>query len=859
MISNLLHRYYPWAAYPLGVGVALYLHMAMLAQGVSLVVSTYFPVLLAAGLITLSELYFPNLRQWRPNMYDVKNDAIYMLFIQTALPKILAFLAALALLNVAQSGNLFFSSYWPHHFPVWVQAIMMILIADFFRYWFHVASHKNGFLWRFHAVHHSPKKLYWVNTGRFHPIEKAVQFLLDALPFILLGIDAQVLALYFVFYAVNGFYQHSNIELKFGALNYIISTAELHRWHHSRVESESNSNYGNNTIVWDLLFGTWFLPRNRNIEDIGLLNLGYPSSFLDQLKTPFVGGMDKKVLPLPSFKALAVNGLIKLQMSITKHTIWKPAMEAADNPLATQNNLLKGIIGKNAGTRFGREHGFGEIGSYEQFRTSVPVQTYDTLQPYFDEQDQTGKPAITAEQPLMYAVTSGTTGASKKIPVVEETIRQNKKHQKLFTYIQYRDNPGTFSGDMLGIVSPAVEGFTQAGTPYGAVSGVLYRDMPAIMNSKYVLPFEVFSIEDYDLKYRLILRIALAYKNITYLVSANPSTFLVLDGLMNKHFDEFVDDLEQGGFRHSNRLPSEVQKSVQAKLRPGRRRASELRELYAQRHRITFADIWPMLQTVVTWTGGSCGIALDAVKQKLPGKAKVIELGYMATETRGTITIDAEQNSGWPTIQDTFFEFVEREDWECGQKTFLTIDQLSDGQEYYVFVTTHAGLYRYDMNDIVRVTGEIGKTPALQFIQKGKGVTSITGEKLYEHHVLEAIRHTEQDLEFTSIFYVMLANRADSGYELFLETESGFGYPLETVREHIESNLCKLNIEYSNKLSSGRLRPLALKHLQNETGEQFKKNRLDAGQKESQFKVIVLQYKDEMEFPFDEYVSGYVD
>ena len=57
----------------------------------------------------------------------------------------------------------------------------------------------------------------------------------------------------------------------------------------------------------------------------------------------------------------------------------------------------------------------------------------------------------------------------------------------------------------------------------------------------------------------------------------------------------------------------------------------------------------------------------------------------------------------------------------------------------------------------------------------------------------------------------------------------------------------------------GRLRPLALKHLQNETGEQFKKNRLDAGQKESQFKVIILQYKDEMEFPFDEYVSGYVD
>ena len=855
MTSSPLHQYYPWVAYPLGVGMAIYLHMAMLSWGAGLQVSTYLPVLLAAGLISLSELYFPNLGQWRPIMNDVKNDAIYMLVVQTALPKVLAFLSALVLLDFVHSSDLSVSPYWPHHLPIWVQAVMMILIADFFRYWFHVASHKNSFLWRFHAVHHSPLKLYWVNTGRFHPVEKAVQFLLDALPFILLGIDARVLAFYFVFYAVNGFYQHSNINMRFGILNYLISTAELHRWHHSRIESESNSNYGNNTIVWDLLFGTWLLPQDRKIEEIGLQNTGYPSSFLDQLKTPFVGGMDKKVLPLPSFKALMVNGLIKLQMKITKHTIWKPAMKAAQDPMSTQRNLLKDIIEKNTATCFGEEHKFGEIGSYSQFRQHVPVQTYDMLQPYFDKQDRTKKPAITAEQPVMYAVTSGTTGASKKIPVVEATIRQNKKHQKLFTYIQYRDNPGTFSGDMLGIVSPAVEGFTEAGTPYGAVSGVLYRDLPAVMKSKYVLPFEVFSIEDYDLKYRLILRLALAYKNITYLVSANPSTFLVLDTMMNNHFDELVDDLEQGVFRHSSRLPNEVRKGIEEKLKSGRQRAGELRELYARRQRITFADIWPLLQTVVTWTGGSCGIALDAVKQKLPEKTRIIELGYMASEARGTITVDAKRNFGLPTIQDTFFEFVGREDWERDRKVFLTIDQLSSNQEYYVFVTTHAGLYRYDMNDIVRVSGMIGGTPVLQFMQKGKGVTSITGEKLYEYHVLEAMKKVEQDLELTCVFFVMLANRANSGYELFLETEGDLSHPLETVRDHIESRLCELNIEYSSKSSSGRLAPLILKHLQNGTGEQFKKNRLKAGQRESQFKVVTLQYEDEMEFSFDEYVS----
>ena len=842
-------------AYPFGVGVAIALHIAMLSWDIELQISTYVPVFLAAALVTTFEFSFPNLPQWRPKIDDVKNDVIYMLIVQTILPKILAFLAALVLLRFVQSNDLSISSYWPHHLPNWTQAIAMVLIADFLRYWFHVASHKNSFLWRFHAVHHSPKKLYWINTGRFHPVEKATQFLFDALPFIILSVSEMVLALYFVFYAVNGFFQHSNIKLKFGVLNYIISTAELHRWHHSCVESESNSNYGNNTIIWDVMFGTRYLPVDRNIEKIGLKNTDYPLTFIDQLKTPFVGGVDKKELPLPSFKELIVNGLIKLQMKIIKYKVWKPMIHAAKTPMKTQNHFLRDVIRKNANTRFGRKHRFNEINSYKKYSQLVPIQTYESLRMYIDEQDITNEKVITKDQPFMYAVTSGTTGASKYIPVLEETIKHNRKHQKLFTYIQYRDNPGTFSGKMLGIVSPAIEGYTNAGTPYGSISGVLYKDMPAIMRSKYVLPFEVFSIEDYELKYKLILRVALAYKDITYLVSANPSTFLKLHSLINKYFDEFVDDIEQGAFRDYYELSEEVQKSIKPKLKCNKQRSKELRELYVRKREIIFADIWPMLQTVVTWTGGSCGIALDAVRQKLPKCTQVIELGYMATEVRGTITMNAGQNIGMPTIQDNFFEFVEREDWENDKKDFLTIDQLSHNKEYYLFITTSSGLYRYFINDIVKVTGKIENTPTLQFIQKGKGVTNITGEKLHENQVIEAVKCAEHALSFTSAFFIMLADKTSSKYELFLEITGEFSPSLEMTRNYIDSKLCELNIEYANKTASGRLQTLILKYIKDGTRERFKKKCLENGQKESQFKFLTLQYKDEVIFPFDECVS----
>ena len=176
-------------------------------------------------------------------------------------------------------------------------AISRLLVAELLRYPLHVAAHNTKTLWRLHAVHHSPKKLYWLNVGRFHPAEKALQYTLDTLPFILVGVGPEVVALYFVFYAVNGFYQHSNVDVRYGLLNYIVSGPELHRWHHSKRIHESNRNYGNNLIVWDLVFGTWFFPRDARVGDLGLFNRNYPPDFIGQMTAPLTPGLDKKPPP----------------------------------------------------------------------------------------------------------------------------------------------------------------------------------------------------------------------------------------------------------------------------------------------------------------------------------------------------------------------------------------------------------------------------------------------------------------------------------------------------------------------------------------------------------------------------------
>jgi len=285
----------PFVVYPLVIAGGIGLHLGLLAAQVPLAWSTNVPVVLGMLAVTWFEARIPYDLDWRPAWNDVRNDVLFLVVVQALLPKALAFVAATALVRQLDASGFELAASWPDQLPLGVQVVLMILGADLLRYGFHVLSHHHPLFWRLHAVHHSPQKLYWLNVGRFHPLEKALQFLLDALPFIVLGVGEKVLALYFVFYALNGFLQHSNVDARLGFLNHLISGPELHRWHHSRLPQESNANYGNNLIVWDTLFGTRFLPKGRRVRELGLPRRDYPQDFLTQLATPFtfdLGGKD---------------------------------------------------------------------------------------------------------------------------------------------------------------------------------------------------------------------------------------------------------------------------------------------------------------------------------------------------------------------------------------------------------------------------------------------------------------------------------------------------------------------------------------------------------------------------------------
>ncbi len=547
-----------------------------------------------------------------------------------------------------------------------------------------------------------------------------------------------------------------------------------------------------------------------------------------------------------------LNAVLWGRMQLLRWTHWTPFVRATTQPGNAQTRFLLRVLRRNRHTRFGREHAFADIDDYAGFAKAVPVQTYETLRPYIEDQERTGAHALNAEQPVMYAKTSGTTGQAKLIPILPETIRQHRRSQALQSYVQFRADPRAYYGRLLAIVSPAQEGTLESGTPYGSTSGFMYENMPAAAKKKYVLPHQVFGLTDYELKYLLILRLAVIHGDVTHIACANPSTLVKLLSVLDSARSTLLADITRGTFSRADELPADVLTAVNPRLRCSPSRVAELRRILSL-PKPTFAKLWPDLRLVSTWTGGSCRIPLARVRPALPPGTRVAELGYLASEIRGTLVADLEQNAGVLTIDENFFEFVDRDDWDAGRKLFRTLDQIEQGKEYYIIPTTSSGLYRYFMNDIVRVTGSFRATPTLEFVQKGKGVTNITGEKLYESQVIAAVRASEEETGQVSEFFIMLADADAAVYRLVVECDTLTEAWRSRMLGAVERRLGELNVEYAAKRASGRLQPLELVPVRPGTGERYKQHCVRQGQREGQFKIIALLYQSACAFPFAEF------
>lgn len=162
-------------------------------------------------------------------------------------------------------------------FPIWAQVVFFVLTHDLYIYLFHRWQHRNKWLYRIHEAHHSPREMDWISGSRSHSFEILINQTIEFAPIILLGASPEVAVIKGMVDAVWGMYIHSNINVKSGALQYVINGPEMHRWHHAKGKGNS-VNYATKFAFWDWLFGTAYLPKNEKPKLYGLTDDSYPLS-----------------------------------------------------------------------------------------------------------------------------------------------------------------------------------------------------------------------------------------------------------------------------------------------------------------------------------------------------------------------------------------------------------------------------------------------------------------------------------------------------------------------------------------------------------------------------------------------------
>jgi sterol desaturase/sphingolipid hydroxylase (fatty acid hydroxylase superfamily) len=171
--------------------------------------------------------------------------------------------------------------------PPWLQAVLLLVLADFMMYWLHRAFHRGG-LWRYHAIHHSSEDVDWISAARFHPVNLMLGTIGVDVVLLLAGISPNVMLWLGPFNVFHSAFVHANLNWDLGPFRYVIATPVFHRWHHTAMEEGGNTNFAGTFPVWDLLFGTFRMPQGRLPGAYGIAEqASFPGEIAGQLAYPF--------------------------------------------------------------------------------------------------------------------------------------------------------------------------------------------------------------------------------------------------------------------------------------------------------------------------------------------------------------------------------------------------------------------------------------------------------------------------------------------------------------------------------------------------------------------------------------------
>jgi len=560
------------------------------------------------------------------------------------------------------------------------------------------------------------------------------------------------------------------------------------------------------------------------------------------------------------FTRSLTDRLMLLATKVHCRRLLKRFYAATQDATRVQERVLLAKIRRNADSAYGREHCFDQIRSSADFIRHVPLQTYEDFEPYIARLRRGEHDALfgSGQKVRMFALTSGTTGRPKYIPVTDQFLKEFRDGWNAFGIKALMDHEDAFLRPILQITSRMDETHAEGGIPCGAITGLLAASQGHLARKYYLTPLCVAHIDDPLARYYTIMRLSVPVENVGFMVTANPATPLRLAKTATQYAETLIRDIHDGTLWPELQVPDEVRDQLAPRLTPEPGRAAVLQRLLEQHGELLPKHFWK-LGFMCNWTGGTLGLFLGEFAQYF-GDTPVRDIGLLASEGRMSITMQDDTPAGILDVTSSFYEFIPAPQIDKPDPDCLRSHEVEVGRDYFVVLTSSAGLYRYSIGDQIRVVGFEGQAPIIEFLNKGEHISSLTGEKLSEHQAVSAINQAAASAGLKIGNYVLSPQWDDPPYyRLHLETaDAASPSALDRFSQAVDRELDQLNMEYGSKQKSLRLGRLRLNLLPEgflEARDQALSTRYRRNNEQYKHKFLLSRPGEDHDFPTAEIVG----
>jgi hypothetical protein len=417
---------------------------------------------------------------------------------------------------------------------------------------------------------------------------------------------------------------------------------------------------------------------------------------------------------------------------------WNLFSDFCETPEKTQQEVLRHILNSATDSRFGKEHAFGRISTMDDFIKSTPITEWSDYAEPSSAMQKGAADILFNAKPEFFIMTSGTSGKQKLLPETHNGMLAKAATDKLRRCFTAGAYPEIMQGQLLILVNSADMGLTEGGTPFGTASGLTLSQSPKQILDSCAFPPDILKIKDPDALDYLTMRFALEH-DVRAIVGNNIARMDKLDYVAQSNAQKICDDIAKGTISDTIDINSDLRKTISKGLYPNPERADFLRNIIDSGMDFIPSEYWPELRIVCCWLSGSVGASVASVRRLLPEKTVFLDYGYGASEGKFNIPHIPESSAGPLAIHAAFYEFIPANNDSPTPAETLLAHQLQKDGIYRMLITTYSGLYRYDMHDLIRVTGFYKNTPEIVFVSKTGDIGNIAGEKLCGSTICSAV------------------------------------------------------------------------------------------------------------------------